>query len=170
MSQSSALRFNFGHLLHSPYGTQRIIELDYPTIRLDPETILTPLVGSFKASRTSRGIYIEGELQSGTTTECSRCLDPVNVDLTLEMNDLFYYPPPAPDGEFGIGDDGFLNLAPLVRELRELSIPIQLFCQPDCQGLCIECGQNLNEGTCDCEPDNIDPRLAILKTLLKDNN
>ncbi|HEY4723433.1 MAG TPA: YceD family protein, partial [Anaerolineae bacterium] len=38
---------------------------------------------------------------------------------------------------------------------------------PDCKGLCIQCGQNLNEGPCGCANTEVDPRLATLKTLLQ---
>jgi uncharacterized protein len=40
-------------------------------------------------------------------------------------------------------------------------------CRPDCRGLCIECGKNLNEGPCDCVVESIDSRLAELKELLR---
>ena len=87
--------------------------------------------------------------------------------MTIELDDLFYYPPSAaPEGEFFMGEDGFVDLSPLLRELSLLEIPMQVFCRPDCQGLCMQCGQNLNEGLCACDRDNIDPRLAALKALL----
>jgi uncharacterized protein len=44
-----------------------------------------------------------------------------------------------------------------------LSLPIKTLCSETCKGLCPICGQNLNEGDCDCEIENIDPRLQKLK-------
>ena len=68
----SRLRFNFGFLLEADYGTIRQIELDYPSIKLSEDVTLTPLVGSFTATRTTEGIYIQGQLESSMSLECVR--------------------------------------------------------------------------------------------------
>ena len=49
-----------------------------------------------------------------------------------------------------------------------LSLPMKHLCKEDCKGLCPMCGKNLNFGECDCQSDDIDPRLAKLKELLND--
>lgn len=163
----SQLRFNFGYMLEAGPGTSRIIELDYPSILLEEDVTLSPLKGSFQAIRNSKGIYITGELCSKIAAECARCLEPLLLDITFQMDDLFYYPPhTAPEGEYSVGEDGFLDLAPLVRQLSLLEIPMQPFCRLDCKGLCSICGQNLNEAECNCEVDEIDPRFNILRSLL----
>ncbi len=162
----SRLRFNFGFFLEATLGTSRTIELDYPTIEVEDLT-LSPLAGIFTATRTSEGVYLSGTLNSTLVGQCVRCLEPATTSISMQMDDMFYYPPhTAPEGEHAIGDDGFIDLAPLVRELAVLETPIQPICRPDCQGLCIECGQNLNEGDCGCEPNPIDPRLIALQQLL----
>ncbi|MCB8920078.1 MAG: DUF177 domain-containing protein [Ardenticatenaceae bacterium] len=169
MSQKllSRLRFNFGFLLEANFGESRVIELDYPSIRVADDLDLAPLRGSIKASRTSEGIYVEGSLQTAIDAQCVRCLTTFSLPITLQIDDLFYYPPvTAPKGEFVVGENGFIDLAPLVRELSLLEIPMQPICKPDCQGLCQECGANLNEGDCGCEDDDIDPRFSILGELL----
>jgi uncharacterized protein len=68
-----------------------------------------------------------------------------------------------------VGEDGMIDLAPLVRELSLLALPIKVLCRPDCQGLCQECGANLNLGDCGCAENEIDPRLAALGSLLKND-
>lgn len=165
--KTSRLRFNFGFLLEASLGTSRIIELDYPSIRLEDEVTLEPLTGSFQAIRNSKGIYITGELRSNIETECARCLTPVPLPIQFELDDLFYHPAhAAPAGEYVVGEDGFIDLAPLVRELSLLEVPMQHFCQADCKGLCPNCGHNLNEGACNCAVDDIDPRMSVLRDLL----
>lgn len=164
----SRLRFNFGFLLEAGLGTSRIIELDYPTIRVAQDLDLTPLQGSFSATRTSEGVYLSGTLNSSMSFECVRCLEAADQTIEIDIDDLFYYPAnTAPSGEYVIGDDGFVDLAPLVREMALIAIPLQPLCKPDCQGLCMECGQNLNEADCGCDPDDIDPRLAALTDFLQ---
>jgi len=161
------LRFNFGFLIEADVGTSRTIELDYPSMLLEGDLTLTPLTGEFQATHNSKGIYISGRLNSVTETECARCLAPIELPVSINLNDLFYYPPSStPEGEFFVGEDGILDLAPLVRQLSLLEIPMQPFCRSGCRGLCSVCGQNLNEKQCDCEHEVIDPRLASLGKLL----
>ncbi len=160
------LRFNFGYLLESPAGTSSDITIDYPKMKLD-DVILQPLTGQFTVTRTREGLYVGGRIQTNAPTECVRCLGDTIVPVDTQIEELFYYPASAAgEGEFAVDEDATADLGPLVRELALLALPMQPLCREDCQGLCPECGQNLNEATCDCEIDDIDPRLAALKALL----
>ena len=164
----SRLRFNFGFLLETANGTSRTVELNFPTIKVSQDVILTPLTGHFQTTRVSEGVYVSGKLHSTLSLECVRCLKEAIVPIIIALDDMYYYPPEtAPAGEFVIGEDGFADLAPLVRELALLDVPIRPLCKPGCQGLCMECGQNLNERDCGCQEDEIDPRLAALRQLLE---
>lgn len=163
----SPLRFNFGFLLEADLGTSRDIKLDYPTIWIAEDVRLSPLQGIFRATRTSKGIYISGLLQSKIQTNCARCLTDILCPITIELDDLFHYRMAAPIGEFQINETGILDLAPLVRELSLLAVPMQPLCKADCQGLCVNCGQNLNEADCGCQEEEIDPRLTVLQSLIK---
>jgi uncharacterized protein len=163
----SQLRFNFGFLLEANYGTSREIELDYPQAQVSEDVTLAPLQGTFAATRTSRGIYITGELHSSASIECVRCLETAVLPITMHLDELFYYPPSeASPGEFAVGEDGFIDLGPLLRDLSLLEVPVQSFCRPDCRGICPKCGQNLNEALCHCQEEGVDERLTVLRNLL----
>ena len=43
-------------------------------------------------------------------------------------------------------------------------------CDENCKGLCERCGANLNKAPCSCVTEKIDPRLAVLKQLLQNEN
>lgn len=169
-NRSSRLRFNFGFLLEADLGTSRVIELEYPSVEVSEDLVLSPLHGSFVATRTSEGVYLSGKLHSVANTKCTRCLEETTFPISFQLDEMFYYPPSsAPDNDqltFD-GETGYIDLSPVVRELSLLEIPIRVVCRPDCLGLCMECGQNLNEGNCDCQDDEFDPRLAALRTLLE---
>ena len=47
-----------------------------------------------------------------------------------------------------------------------LNLPSKHLCKEDCKGLCYKCGKNLNEGDCDCENSEPDPRFEKLRELL----
>ncbi len=166
-SRPSRLRFNLGFLLEAPIGTLREVELNYPSVQVVQDMTLAPLTGSFLATRISEGVYLSGVLKSKMEQKCVRCLEDAVVPLNLPIDELFYYPPgTAPEGTSVVGENGYIDLAPLISELAWLGVPMRPLCKPDCLGLCMECGQNLNLSDCDCEVDEIDPRLAVLKQLL----
>jgi uncharacterized protein len=43
-------------------------------------------------------------------------------------------------------------------------LPLQPLCRPECKGLCPQCGQDWNSGTCDCVPEQ-DQRWEALREL-----
>jgi uncharacterized protein len=91
--------------------------------------------------------------------------------IQVELEERFQLPPvdrDQGDEVFPIEADHHIDLEPVLRELIILATPMHAVCREDCLGLCPECGQNLNEGPCDCRPDDVDPRLAVLKALLDD--
>jgi uncharacterized protein len=47
-----------------------------------------------------------------------------------------------------------------------MDLPIQVLCDPNCRGLCSQCGANLNEGDCGCAPDTTASPLAGLAALM----
>lgn len=158
-------KFNVGFLLAQGPGHQRAIELDLPRARLVDDTELDFLRGELRFSRNSRGILIQGTLQSRVVGECARCLTPIPIPVTLGIEELFSHPPSA-DFPYSVDDTGILDLAPLLREEAILAMPMGVLCRPDCAGLCPTCGQDLNQGACDCPPDDIDPRWAMLRAHL----
>ena len=76
------------------------------------------------------------------------------------------------DGDdYFIACEGELDLDGDIVEELMLSFPSQILCRDDCLGVCPVCGQNKNEGECDCakkEAERIDPRWQALAKLLEE--
>ena len=66
--------------------------------------------------------------------------------------------------------DGTLDVDEPLREELLICFPMRLLCSEDCPGLCPKCGKPLREGDCGCSKKEIDPRLAVLQTLLDDQD
>jgi uncharacterized protein len=58
-----------------------------------------------------------------------------------------------------------LELGQAVREEVVLAMNPYVVCDPECPGLCPQCGANLKEGPCGCEEDELDPRWDALREL-----
>lgn len=98
---------------------------------------------------------------------CDRCLEPFvrDEDLSFEHT-LVQKLDSDQDEDYILCPGGVLDLGELVRTDVLLELPTKVLCSEDCKGLCEQCGQNLNFGSCKCEKKEIDPRLAVLGQLL----
>ncbi len=169
-SQKHPLKINVGFLLHKSIGTSREIEFDFPALRVGDDLELGYLRGTLRFTRISGGLYLEGALGSQIDMECDRCLTSLKQPLTVELGDLLNHPPsPGSDPTLTIPETGIFDLSPLLREHFLLGVPTHPLCQPDCKGLCPECGANWNEEHCEHPDRDVDPRLAALKSLLPDS-
>lgn len=122
--------------------------------------------GKLRLTRANKRILAKGQLETIVQAECVRCLIEFQLPLTLQFEELFAFSAAA-DPVYFVDEGGWLSLRQPVREQILLAMPIQTLCRPDCKGLCSQCGANLNDGPCNCETDDTDPRLAALKSLLK---
>ena len=170
MATFKELRPNVGFIIRQFPGYTRTIEIDLPPdVTLGDDLLLHRLQGKLTLGRTQQGIWVNGRVEATVPVECGRCLEPFSLDLQLDFQEMFYSPPhkaPTPQ-DYVVPDSGIMDLNGPIRELVEVALPIQAVCRPDCRGLCSHCGQNLNEGSCNCEDEVIDPRLAALLELKK---
>ncbi len=165
-ASNRVLKLNVGFLLTAGPGHSHDIEFDAPAVRVAEDVDLAYIRGSLRLSRTKEGILVQGTLHVGVDDECYRCLDPVNRDIVIDIEELYAHPA-IPDTEFSVGDDAILDLAPLLRAEALIEDSRGVLCRPDCRGLCSVCGENLNRAPDHKHDDDIDPRLAKLKALLK---
>ena len=104
---------------------------------------------------------------------CARCLAPVSGSFSLDLEktcsprDMLGDLDEDKLDEFAIIEDGFLDLDEQLIEMLEMEFPMRFLCREDCKGLCQKCGKNLNEGDCDCDHHEVDPRLEPLRKLLE---
>ncbi len=165
-TRRDVLQLNVGFLLKENVGYSRQMDFEIPLLEVADDLDLSNFRGSVLLIRTAPGIYIQGKLKGDHPAECVRCLTEFPQTLTADIKQLYDFPA-EPASEFAVAETGILDLAPLVRELMLISMPIRALCRPNCKGLCPNCGQDWNEGACDCEKDEINPQFAVLKDLLK---
>jgi len=159
------LKLNIGFLLGAGPGHSHDTSFDVPAIRVADDVDLAYVRGQVRLSRTKEGVLVQGELHLGVEDECYRCLDPMQRDVVITLEELYNYPLPK-ESEFSLSDDGILDLAPLIRAEALIEDARGALCRPDCKGLCPECGANWNYTTCACAEKQNDSRFAGLRELL----
>lgn len=114
---------------------------------------------------------VNGSLRLELKMACSRCLTFSPHQMTIPFHEVFV----QSDDELDEADDFVhavtadkLDLTPYVEESIVLALPYVPLCSENCRGLCQVCGTNRNEINCECKVDIIDPRLAALADLLKE--
>ena len=162
-----AMRYNVSPLMKAPVGAQMTLTVEEGQRTLGGDLEVEYLRGTVRLTRTTQRLLARARIRTEIAAECVRCLEPLRLPLDVHFEELFTLFPSRPaDKTYHVGEDGFLNLEPPLREQVQLATPMQTLCRPDCRGLCSQCGQNLNEGTCNCSDTTDDPRLAALGTLL----
>jgi len=127
---------------------------------------------------------MEGVLVSGSATaelegECARCLEPIEDEITIDIQELFLYDD-SRDAAATSDDDeetdvrrtegDLIDLEPVLRDAVVLALPFQPLCQDDCPGLCTECGARLADDPDHRHDEPVDPRWAALQDLAADED
>lgn len=163
-AQSEPLEFDF--------------QLQFPLEAIDREPLLaiSPVRFAGSVAPIESGYSLQGDVGWQGQLECSRCLAAypfrseeefslvlyprraaTEADRELEREELdvyFYEEPEVP-------------VAPIVEERIQMALPMKPLCREDCKGLCSVCGQDLNQGNCECRVATVDPRFEALRKLKK---
>lgn len=173
------IQWNVAQLLKEPIGATRNYQVLATVLQNEADVRLAaPLDGEIAMLRTSLGILVEGALDGEVIVECSRCLRPVTIPVSVTLEEEFrptidvlrgsFLPVDEEDEALLIDEHHILDIAEVLRQAVLLEVPMQVLCRPDCAGFCQTCGQDLNEGTCDCPDVETDPRWEQLNALLAD--
>ncbi|GAA0122127.1 MAG: DUF177 domain-containing protein [Clostridium argentinense] len=108
---------------------------------------------------------LTGNVETEVLLPCSRCSEDffyhVNMDISEKLSDTIK----DEDGEIISINNDKIDIYQIIENNLSMELPVKKICKEDCKGLCQHCGTNLNHNSCDCEKDDIDPRLAKLKEL-----
>ena len=136
-----------------------------------------PLHIDYRLESVMEGVLVSGSVESRATGVCVRCLDDIELDVDVQFQELFAYTDRAAHHEEVAEEDDDqrtlegdqIDLEPVIVDAVVLSLPFQPVCDPDCPGLCSECGIHLAD-----EPghhhEQLDPRWAALGSLVSETD
>ncbi|MET8686081.1 YceD family protein [Streptomyces sp. NPDC004732] len=139
-----------------------------------------PVELEIRLESVMEGVLVTGTARASAEGECVRCLEPLELELDADFQEMFSYPDaddrgrtaePADDAGESPEDedrlyleDGMFDLEPVLRDAVVLALPMQPVCQDDCPGLCSQCGVRLADDP-DHHHDAVDIRWAALQGL-----
>lgn len=158
---------------HKPIDVTVSLELDqihmksgdFPIVEKEPVHVRV-------THRKNKELEISTETSISVLIPCDRCLSEVRQEIPLcftkEVN-LALSDAELPDGfdESNFIDGYYLDVDKMLYNEILVGWPTKVLCSEDCKGICSVCGQNLNEGTCDCEDTGLDPRMSVVRDLFK---
>lgn len=173
---ASPFRISMREIVRRP-GTHREYDRDFAV----PERLGIELIGVPQGSNASLhvqcevvtdGIWVNGTFTAVAEGECGRCLEDISLDIEVPLQGLFLYP----DAGYSAGDvqedvydfDGdSLDLEGVVTDAVVTTLPFTPLCEPDCPGLCDQCGVRLADNAGHAH-EILDPRWSLLASVKDD--
>ncbi len=107
-----------------------------------------PIRYELTLDRAGQELIVRGRLEAPLRLRCSRCAQFFSTTARVSSFLRAYEWADHPE---------FLDVSADVREDILLEIPGFPLCRAGCQGLCPQCGQDLNDGACGCVPPGDGP-------------
>ncbi|MBO7238197.1 MAG: DUF177 domain-containing protein [Elusimicrobiaceae bacterium] len=130
------------------------LETKYFDQLFTPPNKITQVQVSLEFWPTGKEITVRGRVWGKRSVRCDRCLK--QTEQHFDENFL----------ETASASAEIIDIMSIVRQTLALTEDIQFLCDPQCKGLCPQCGKNLNEGPCKCKPEILSP-FAVLKGKFK---
>jgi len=129
-----------------------------------PPAVEPPVRLQMRFGVDGRRVILDGACEARAYCVCVRCLERFAYPLSLSFRYVFQ-PADMRDtpGNLQLGaadievvsyDGEHIDLVSPVCEQIYLGLPAYPHCSPDCRGLCLQCGANLNSAACGCTDDS----------------
>ena len=152
-------------------GRYSVLEHLAPT---EDFSCISPVRGEITVENVGSLLITRGRMEVSVRLSCVRCLREFERAVTVEFEEEYATDYTAPDVSTIDREEpdtaaisGFtLDLTELARQQVTVNVPMASVCRPKCRGICPRCGQNLNDGPCECAVEPADGRWAKLQDLL----
>ncbi len=144
--------------------------------RMGVDLVAVPAGGELELDLRMESV-VEGVLVTGTadgvaTGECSRCLEPLELDVTVHLTELYAYPTSTTEATSEHDEvrhvvDDHIDLTEALTDAVVLELPLRPLCGEECPGLCPDCGERLAVLEPGHRHETMDPRWAALAAKLE---
>jgi len=142
--------------------------------------IFEPYIGNYKTnvvlSKFENQIILDSETGITANLICDRCANEFHSEIKSNFRTVYLFrmnydkdESEKEDVVYIHPDTDKIDLYADVRDFAILAVPMKKLCSEDCKGLCPKCGKNLNDGPCNCNKENLDPRWEPIHKLKSKN-
>jgi len=126
------------------------------TDTVDLKVLNNRLQCNLNSRKIKNGYFLKGYIVNNIIYNCDRCLDSfhknnrISIELTLTKNiqninsgnyDFIYFSDKINE----------INIKYNIIEVLLSEYPMKILCHDECEGLCLQCGKNLNKNKCSCK-------------------
>ena len=124
--------------------------------------LAAPLAIKMKITKMGEDLYFQAEIKTTVAQECARCMNEFHTPVDTKL-EILYVPArravvsggglmrSQDDRVVGFYGEDQIDLTDDLCETIATELPMKPLCKPGCKGFCSDCGQDLNEGACDCQ-------------------
>jgi uncharacterized protein len=118
----------------------------------------------------NKRVMIEASTKISLTLYCGRCLKEIEYPMDIQFSKEIDFNLTEEERAQDLDETNYivgynLDVDTLVYDEILIDFPMRLLCSEDCKGICKNCGTNLNEGTCNCDNTDYDPRMARIRDI-----
>jgi len=117
--------------------------------RVSDIVFASPIAVSGQALNRAGVVSLDMTCRFVLSQTCDRCLTQFDREYVFDFSHICARGHSSND-EHIVVEDNSLDLNELAISDSLLELPTKILCREDCRGLCYVCGQNLNEGECNC--------------------
>ncbi|MDG2497692.1 MAG: YceD family protein [Aquiluna sp.] len=156
------------HDLMKRPGIMREFNLEHNVVEAMGTTIVKIPAGAeleifLRLESVHEGVLATGEVSGEAKSECSRCLDSVNLGVEVDFQELFAYSLTSDEDLVVVNEH--IDLEQVLIDSIVLNLPFQPVCSETCLGLCPECGIRLEQTIEHGHERPVDPRFSALQDL-----
>ncbi|HZW37898.1 MAG TPA: DUF177 domain-containing protein [Ignavibacteriaceae bacterium] len=146
-------------------------ELEEPVEKIG---LNAPFFGNFTAkivlNKAHNQIILNNALKFNVNFDCDRCGKNFDAELETEYEMVYLFGVKREEDEsenikYLVLDADKIQIGNDIKDFAIIALPMKKLCIEDCKGLCYKCGQDLNEGDCLCEKEEVDERWKPLQEL-----
>ena len=143
-----------------------------------------PIKGHLSVQKTMNNLSVTADVRLPIHASCQRCLNPYQYEAEVHCQRLLTplfeserereihkseeVELTKDDLDFSYFEGEEVDVGEILAEQVVLEQPMIYLCQPDCKGLCPECGVNRNQNPCSCAPKEIkESPFSVLKNWKK---
>lgn len=162
---------NVAQLLKQPVGATRTFQIHLQRLMLDEGQWARDVEANIRLTRIETGILVDGEVAGVANVQCVRCLREFDQPFrgvvegeyrpSVDVRTGLPLAMPEDDDIFIIDHNHELDLAPLLRQVIILALPMRPVCGEQCEGF---------QREFPAAEDEVDDRFAVLRTLLDEGS
>jgi uncharacterized protein len=135
----------------------------------DDVTFITPITLKAEVTKIDHKLFISGSVEGTAEFVCGRCLKKFQKELKEKVYGQLIVDENQEEemDENYLIEEDTIDASKIMNDVLVASFPMKVLCDENCKGLCSVCGKDLSVDECNCNIDEIDPRLAKLKDLLQ---